>query len=139
MPVVSFAPSQDFLNEVRTDIAALPQGAVEIAAALVSMQFALPVALVDWLIAEMGQHADLTSVSPVALASMKISGVANYIHKGMDTGDIAPEYALLCALEKEQHLAVAIEFLARLVQGLASLAQANCSIDPMQYTYCKVF
>ena len=62
MPVVSFAPSQDFLNEVRTDIAALPQGAVEIAAALVSMQFALPVALVDWLIAE----EESLKASPVA-------------------------------------------------------------------------
>lgn len=122
MPLVSTAPENQFLRDLRADIAALPQGVVEIAAALVAVQFALPQTLVDWLIAEMGLRANLNSVSPVALACMKIGGVANFIHQGTIPIDLESEYALLSALCKEAHLNAAAKFLDRLVQRLAEFA-----------------
>ena len=123
MPVVSTAPEREFLRGVRIDIQTLPQGAVEIAASLVAVQFALPLPLVDWLIAEMGLRANLSRISPVALASMKIGGVANFIHQGANPIDSLAEYTLLRALGKEAHLRAAIEFLDRLAQRLTNLEQ----------------
>lgn len=108
------AAGHHFLTLVRAEIAALPLPAVEITAALVAVQIALPKALGDWILAELGLRANLHSVSPAAIAAMHIGGVSNFMHTGVHLPDNTSEFALLRALSKEEHLETAAEFLEKL-------------------------
>lgn len=118
------AAGQHFLTLVRAEITALPLPAVEIAAALVAVQVALPKAFGDWILAELGLRANLQSVSPAAIAAMHIGGVSNFMHTGVHLPDNTSEFALLRALSKEAHLETAIEFLAKLANLMTELPRS---------------
>lgn len=118
---------QDFFEQTRADILALSAPVAELAAALMAVQVYIPKALGDWTLAEMGLRVNLTKVTPVALAAMKIGGVSNFLHTGKPMPDNTPEYALLRALGKEKDLQEAIAFLTRFVNRLVNLAHETQS------------
>lgn len=121
-PACAAPVGQLFLESVRHDIARLPEPAVEMAAALVAVQMDLPAALSDWIVAELGQCADLSRVSPIASATMRLAFASSLMHTPLDLPDTEPDFALIKALGREAALREARSFLQLLGQRLESLA-----------------
>lgn len=107
-----------FLRVLLNDIAYLPAPTAELAAALVSVQHAVPIALVEWLLCELGKKADLDCISPAAQAAMQIGLVSNFVHLGCQFQAAEREYALIRALEKERNFHEAVAFLRLLSERL---------------------
>ena len=68
-----------FLDVLTQDIARLSPQAVELVAALVTVQHALPESLVHWLLASLAARADLRYISPAAEAAMQIGMASNFL------------------------------------------------------------
>jgi len=105
------AESEHFLRVVVEDISNLSISTVEMVAALISVQHALPSYLVDWLLSELGKRADLGHISPAAHAAMQIGLASNFMHLGIKLQTAEREYVLLRLLQKEHNLDHAVSFL----------------------------
>ncbi len=106
------------LRELREDISALPPAAVELTAAMVVVQSAIPKNLTDWIYQELGQRADLSVVSPSAEAMMRITATFLYKTQDFHESEIDSGVALLRALELEDQVTLAAEFLATVAKRL---------------------
>jgi hypothetical protein len=109
-----------FLDVLTQDIARLSPQAVELVAALVTVQHALPESLVHWLLASLAARADLRYISPAAEAAMQIGMASNFFHLDPNLLNKDSEYALLCALQKEHYLDEAVRFLRMLAMRLST-------------------
>lgn len=114
-------PGKAFLHNLQTNISKLSNPAVEMVAALVAVQYGLPQALSNWMLAELGQRADLSQVSPLASATMKIGIRSTMLHTGVPLDDSGADFALIHALGRDTALEEARLFLAQLVQSLERL------------------
>ena len=112
---------QALLHDLQAKIAQLSNPAVEMVAALVAVQSGLPQALSDWMLAEPGQRADLSQVSHLASAAMKIGLRSSLMHTGVELDDSSLDFALIRLLGGNAALKVASLFLAQLVQSLERL------------------
>jgi hypothetical protein len=111
-----------FLRSMQTHIALLSKPSVEMAAALVAVQYGLPQVLSNWMLAELSQRADLSHVSPLASATMKIGLRSSMMHIGVELEDSTADFALIHVLGRDAALEEARQFLALLVQNLECLA-----------------
>lgn len=108
------------LDVLTQDIARLSPQAVELVAALVTVQHALPENLIQWLLASLAARADLRHISPAAEAAMQIGLASNFVHLDPNLPKRESEYTLLCALQKERFLDEAVCFLRLLAQRLST-------------------
>jgi hypothetical protein len=108
------------LDVLTQDIARLSPQAVELVAALVSVQHALPASLVHWLLASLAGRADLRHISPAAEAAIQIGLASHFFHLDPNLLNKESEYTLLCALQKERFLDEAVCFLRLLAQRLST-------------------
>ena len=128
-PPADAEAGQAFLHSLQSHIAQLSNPAVEMVAALIAVQHGLPQALSDWMLAELSQRADLSQVSPLASATMRIGFSAAMLHTGVECDDSRADFALIRALGRNAALEEARGFLAQLVQKLERFAQPRSSPD----------
>ena len=106
------------LADLRDDIAALPSRSLDLVAALMAVQKAIPKPLSDWIYAELGKRTDLTVISPAAETLMRISATAFAQPDSANGPEIDAGVALLRALELEGDVSSAAAFLSTVAQRL---------------------
>ena len=110
--------AEELVQVMRADIDSLPHGAVQLAAALVAVHPTLPSSLSKWIIHEMGKRVDVSSVSPVAEAVMRIYIFAEKFDISDGSIEIESNYALVRALRMEKELDIAIRYVQELSNRL---------------------
>ncbi|OYU46505.1 MAG: hypothetical protein CFE44_01725 [Burkholderiales bacterium PBB4] len=113
---------ESLLQWVHHEVAQLPHPCLPLVAALVVAQPELPDWLSAALMAELGQHMDLRTMSPAAEALLKIVLLADSQHLDSAQEEMRAHRLLLHTLSLNEQVDIALDFMTRMAQRIATLA-----------------
>lgn len=121
----------DYLvGSVRCDVADLSPAAVQMVAALCSLEDQFPACMRRWLLDELGRCAPLSPVSPAAEALMRMWEFSPYADAEFGQREIEAQYTLIRAVGLEGELQVAIHFMDRFARHLQFAMELASGGDP---------
>jgi hypothetical protein len=102
------------MPDINAQLSVLPIGAIHILAGLVAGNARLPVAISNWMFSEIGKKIDITEVSPIAEAAMRLVVYSESSHQKYALEELKLQYALIQAMQREDDLFVAVAFFQKL-------------------------